>query len=89
MTPIRKYARLLLPFLNQDIRKLPTKAPAQMPVHVRKEITHYDEMNHKIIDINMNMWDNARNGMESISFHRFHGSSNSTIHMSIDGIIVH
>jgi hypothetical protein len=28
------------------------------------------------IDVDMNMWDNARNVIEPISFHRFHGPNN-------------
>jgi hypothetical protein len=53
-----------------------------MPLHVKVEITHYNEMNDKIfdigigIDIDMNMWDNARNVIEPISFYRFHGPGN-------------
>jgi hypothetical protein len=82
MTPIRKYARLFLPFLNRDILKLTIKAPGQIPLHIKGEIIHYDEMNDTIfdidIDIDMNVLDNARNIIEPISFHRFHGHSNST-----------
>jgi hypothetical protein len=39
-----------------------------MPLHIQKEITHYNEMNNKIfnIDTGMNMWDIARNVMEPI-----------------------
>jgi hypothetical protein len=35
-------------------------------------------MNDKIfdIDIDMNVWDNARNVIEPILFHRFHGQGN-------------
>jgi hypothetical protein len=53
----------------------------QTPLHVKIEITHYGEMNDKIfdMDIDMNVWDSARNVIESISFHRFHGQRNSTI----------
>jgi hypothetical protein len=73
-----KYARLLRQFLNRDSLTLTIKAPGQMPLHVKIQITQYDEMNDKIfdIDIDMNMWDNAINVMEPISFHRFHGPSN-------------
>jgi hypothetical protein len=35
------------------------------------------------IDIDMNVWDNGRNGIEPISFHRFHGGRDSTIHICI------
>jgi hypothetical protein len=45
-------------------------------LHVKMEITHYDEMNDKICDIDMNLWDSARNAIEPISFHRFHRQSN-------------
>jgi hypothetical protein len=55
-----------------------TKAPGQIPLHVKVEITHYDEMNDKISDINidMNVRDNARNVIQPISFHQFPGQSN-------------
>jgi hypothetical protein len=38
-------------------------------------------MNDKIfdIDIDMNVWDDARNIIDPISFHQFHDQSNSTI----------
>jgi hypothetical protein len=57
-----------------------------MPLHVRKEITHNNEINNKIFDIDidiyidMNVWDIVRNRIERISFHLFHGQSNSTIY---------
>jgi hypothetical protein len=53
-----------------------------MPLHVKAEMTHYDEMDDKIfdIDIDMNVWVNARNVIEPISFHRFHGQGNSTMY---------
>jgi hypothetical protein len=71
---IRSYARLLRPFLNQDILKFMTKAAGQIPTLLQIEISHYDEINDEIfdIDIDMNVWDNARNVIEPISFHRFH-----------------
>jgi hypothetical protein len=51
-------------FLNQDILKLPIKVQDRMPLQVRKEITHSnemnDEMNNKISDLDMSVW-NARN----------------------------
>jgi hypothetical protein len=45
-----------------------------MPLHVKAEIEHYDEMNNKIfdIDIDMNVWDDARNAIELISFDLSH-----------------
>jgi hypothetical protein len=48
------------------------------PLRVKIEITHCDEMNDKIfdIDIDMNLWDNVRNVTEPISFHHFHRPSN-------------
>jgi hypothetical protein len=54
-----------------------------MPLHVKVKIIHYDEMNDKIfdIDIDMNVWDNAINVIDMISFHRFHGQSNSTTYI--------
>jgi hypothetical protein len=44
------------------------KSTRPNPLHVKVEITHYDEMNDKIFDndIDMNVWDNARNVIESI-----------------------
>jgi hypothetical protein len=39
----------------------------------RPKRTHYSEMNDKIFDIDMNALDNARNILEPISFHLFHG----------------
>jgi hypothetical protein len=64
---------------------LTIKAPGQMPLHVKVGITHYDDMNDKIldIDIDLNMWDNARNVIEPVSFHPFQGQSNSTILISV------
>jgi hypothetical protein len=45
------------------------------------ETTHYDEMNDQIfnIDTDINMWDITRNVTKLISFHRFHGLSDSPI----------
>jgi hypothetical protein len=45
------------------------------------QISHCNEMNDKIFnsDVDMNMWDIPRNIIEPISFHRFHGRSNSPI----------
>jgi hypothetical protein len=62
---------------------LTVKGPDQIPKLLQIEITHYDEMSDKTfrIDIDMNVWDNARNVIEPISFHRFHSQSNSTIHI--------
>jgi hypothetical protein len=64
---------------------LTIKALGQMTLPVNVEITHYDEMNDKIfdidIDIGMNLWDNERNVIKLISFHRFHGQSNSTTYI--------
>jgi hypothetical protein len=78
---------LLRSFLNQDIMKLTIKAPGHFSKLLQIEITHYDEMSDKIfdhdIDIDMNVCDNARNAIEPISFHRFHGQSNSTIYIYI------
>jgi hypothetical protein len=62
--------------MNGYIMKLTIKAPGQMPLHVKVEITHCDEMNNKIFDIDMNVWDDARNVIEPTSFHRFHGPDN-------------
>jgi hypothetical protein len=46
-----------------------------MSLHVRKEMTHYNEMNDKIFDIDMNVLDIARNVIKPFSFHLFHGQS--------------
>jgi hypothetical protein len=62
--------------------KLMIKAPGQIPKLLIIEISHCDEMNDRIfvidIDIDMNVWDNARNLIEPISFRRFHVQRNST-----------
>jgi hypothetical protein len=63
--------------------KLTIKTRGQISKLFQKEITHYNEMNNKIFDIDMNVWDNARNVIELFSFHQFHGKSNSTIHIYI------
>jgi hypothetical protein len=34
-----------------------------MQLHIQEEVIHYNEMNDKIFDIDMNMWDIARNVM--------------------------
>jgi hypothetical protein len=68
---------------------LPLKAPGHMPLHVKAEITHDDEMNDKIFDIDMNVWDNARNVIEPISFHRFDVQSKARIHVYIfDALVI-
>jgi hypothetical protein len=86
--PTRQYASLLRPFLNQDILKLTIKTPGQITKPLQIKIIHYNEINNKIfdIDIDMNVWDNARNVIEPISFHHyiipsFHGGWNSTIYI--------
>jgi hypothetical protein len=79
--PIRKDPRVPRPFLNEDILKLTIKASGQIPKLLQIEITHDDEMNDKIFDIDMNVWDNARYAIKPISFHRFHRQSNSTIYI--------
>jgi hypothetical protein len=45
-----------------------------------KRNTHHNEMNDEIFHTDMNMQDTTRNVMESISFHPFHGQTNSTIY---------
>jgi hypothetical protein len=40
-----------------------------MPLHVREEIIHYNEMNNDIFDIDINVRDIARNAIGPISFH--------------------
>jgi hypothetical protein len=73
------------PFWNRDILKRPIKTPGQMPFHVQKEINCYTEMKNKILDIdvnvNVNVWDNTRSVIEPISFHLFHGTRDSAIHI--------
>jgi hypothetical protein len=68
------------PFSNRYILMLPMKTPGRMSSHIQDEMTHCNEMNNKIfnIDIDMNMRDITINVMESISFHLFHGQSSST-----------
>jgi hypothetical protein len=64
-----------------------TPRPRSMALHIRKEITHHNEMNDKMfnVDFDMNMWDIARNIIEPIlfhlfhRFHLFHGHSNATM----------
>jgi hypothetical protein len=38
-----------------------------------ERIIHYIEMNDKIFDNDVNVWDHATNLMERLSFHLFHG----------------
>jgi hypothetical protein len=64
-----------------------------IPSHIQKEIIHYTEMNDKVndrisiididIDMNVNVWDIARNLIQPISFHLFQGQSNSTMYIYI------
>jgi hypothetical protein len=54
---VGKYKCLLPQSLNQYILTLLIKAPDQMPLHIQKEITHYNEMNNKRFNIDMNMLD--------------------------------
>jgi hypothetical protein len=64
---------------------LTIKALGQITKLLQSEKTHYDEIKDKIfdIDIDMNVWDNARNVIDPISFHRFHGQSNPTVHICV------
>jgi hypothetical protein len=75
---VTEHGHWLPPCLNRYILKLTIKAPGQISKLLQIEIIQSDEMNHKIfdIDIDMNVWDNIRNSIEPISFHRFHGPSN-------------
>jgi hypothetical protein len=54
-TWMAKNSGLLPSCLNRDILKLPIKTPGQMPLHVRKGITHDSEENGKIFDIDTNV----------------------------------
>jgi hypothetical protein len=72
---VGKYNHLMLPFLNQCILILPIETLGTMPLHIQKEIAHYNEMNDKISNINMNEWDIERNIIKLISFHLFHGQN--------------
>jgi hypothetical protein len=45
--PIGECARLLWPFLKNNIPSLPIKTAASMRLHIGKEITDYSEMNDK------------------------------------------
>jgi hypothetical protein len=40
----------------------------QRPLHIQNEITHYNEVNDRVfnIDIDMNIWEIARNVIEQI-----------------------
>jgi hypothetical protein len=58
---------------------LPVKTPRTMPLQVREEIFHCNELNDKMVNAAMNLWEIARNGMELILFHPFHGQRHSTI----------
>jgi hypothetical protein len=75
---------LLLPlFLNRSLLLLPITICGQTPLRIPKEITHSNEMDDQMfdidIDMNMIMWDIPRNVTGSISFHRFRGQTTSTI----------
>jgi hypothetical protein len=37
-----------------------------VPMAHPKKVTHYDEMNDKMFDIDMNVWNNARNVIDPI-----------------------
>jgi hypothetical protein len=64
---------LAIAILESIYREVDDESTSQTPFHVKIEITHYDEMNNKIydidIDINTNVWDHARNVMKPISSH--------------------
>jgi beta-mannanase len=69
--------------MNQYILMSPIKTPETIPFHIQKEITDYNEMSDKIvdIDIDMNVLNLTRNVSVLISFRPFHGRSNSTIYI--------
>jgi hypothetical protein len=58
---------------------LPIKTRDQMPLHLHKEVTYCNEMNDEILDIDMDMWNIARNVTKPISFHPFHRQSQLTM----------
>jgi hypothetical protein len=57
------------------------QAPGPMPLQSQKGLTHYNEMNVKLFDIDTNVWDITRNAINVISFHLFHGQSSSTYNL--------
>jgi hypothetical protein len=50
-----------------------------MSWYIQKDRTHYSEINNRISNLDINMWDIATNVIEPISFHLFDAQSNSTI----------
>jgi hypothetical protein len=46
---------------------LPIKTSGQMPLHIQKEMARCNEMNNKIINVDVNMWGIARNVIKRIS----------------------
>jgi hypothetical protein len=64
---IEECARSLPPFLNRDVLKWPIKAAGTMIFHIQKVITHYNETNDEIFNIDINVWNITRNVMVSIS----------------------
>jgi hypothetical protein len=51
-----------------------------MSLYVRKERDHCNEKKDKSFDIDVNVLDQARNGIELISFHPFPGQRNLAIY---------
>jgi hypothetical protein len=64
--------------VNRDILVVPAETSGPMLLQIQKDRTHNGEMKNKRFDIDVNVWDIPRNVTEPISFHLFHGQSNST-----------
>jgi hypothetical protein len=84
---IGESASLLPPLLNPHILKSLIKASHSVPLPVRKQMTHYNEMNDILfdiairIDIDMNVWNLPRNIIKPISFYLFHRHNDSRIYI--------
>jgi hypothetical protein len=50
-----KYTRLLPPFLNREILRLPVKTPGQMPLSLQIQMIHCREVNDTIVNIDINV----------------------------------
>jgi hypothetical protein len=77
MTSIRKRCPFAIAIFEARYHEVDNQSMGQMPLHVKIEITHYDEKNDTIfdidididIDIELTVCDNARNVTEPISFY--------------------
>jgi hypothetical protein len=48
-----EYGRWLSPFLNGEYSEFDDQNSGQTPLHVKIDVTHSDEMNDKIFDIDI------------------------------------